>query len=359
MVNPRTGRERTLPRAVGRPAPRRARDRRRARGRRRRARGGGDRRRGHAARAGRRDRRPAPARRPRAGAPRALAPLAGDRGARLERAGVDCGSTRARPRRTPTRPRRRCSPPARGRTCRRGPSRRRRRAVRGGRRLDGDREPGGRRGPGARRGLGRRLGRPRRGRDARRAGRWRSRSPAPRPTPGWTLQQYQRNLYLARFDERGIPILHHTEVLGDRLRHLFSGREHRLPDVATLVFAHGRVPEDGLWAELEGRPGMRTRGRRPRPAHGRGGDARGNDQRPGGLAAGSRAPPRCGSPRPRRRARGGGRRPPPRCGSGRRAWRGSARRGRWRSSRPCRAACRSRGSSRPRRRARAPGARAG
>ena len=50
------------------------------------------------------------------------------------------------------------------------------------------------------------------------------------PSPGWTLQQYQRNLYLARFDERGIPILHHTEVLGDRLRHLFSGREHRLPD---------------------------------------------------------------------------------------------------------------------------------
>jgi 2,4-dienoyl-CoA reductase-like NADH-dependent reductase (Old Yellow Enzyme family) len=75
------------------------------------------------------------------------------------------------------------------------------------------------------------------------------------PSPGWTLQQYQRNLYLARFDERGIPILHHTEVLGDRLRHLFSGREHRLPDVATIVYAHGRVPDDALWAALEGRPG--------------------------------------------------------------------------------------------------------
>ena len=80
------------------------------------------------------------------------------------------------------------------------------------------------------------------------------------PTPAWTLQQYQRNLYLARFDERGIPILHHTEVLGDRLRHLFSGREHRIPDVATLVHAHGRVPEDALWAELEERPGCARAG---------------------------------------------------------------------------------------------------
>jgi 2,4-dienoyl-CoA reductase-like NADH-dependent reductase (Old Yellow Enzyme family) len=75
------------------------------------------------------------------------------------------------------------------------------------------------------------------------------------PAPGWALHQYQRNLYLARFDEHGIPILHHTEVLGDRLRHLFSGREHRLPDVATIVFANGRVPEDELWGALEGRPG--------------------------------------------------------------------------------------------------------
>jgi 2,4-dienoyl-CoA reductase-like NADH-dependent reductase (Old Yellow Enzyme family) len=78
------------------------------------------------------------------------------------------------------------------------------------------------------------------------------------PAPGWTLHQYQRNLYLARFDERAIPILHHTEVLGDRLRHLFSGREHPLPDLATIVFAHGREPDAALWAALEGRPG-RTR----------------------------------------------------------------------------------------------------
>jgi 2,4-dienoyl-CoA reductase-like NADH-dependent reductase (Old Yellow Enzyme family) len=80
------------------------------------------------------------------------------------------------------------------------------------------------------------------------------------PAPGWTLHQYQRNLYLARFDERGIPILHHTEVLGDRLRHLFSGRESRLPDVATIVFAQGRVPDDQLWTALEGRPGCTRAG---------------------------------------------------------------------------------------------------
>ncbi len=80
------------------------------------------------------------------------------------------------------------------------------------------------------------------------------------PSPGWALHQYQRNLYLARFDEHGILILHHTEVLGDRLRHLFSGREHRLPDVGTIVFAHGRVPNDELWAALEGRAGCTRAG---------------------------------------------------------------------------------------------------
>jgi 2,4-dienoyl-CoA reductase-like NADH-dependent reductase (Old Yellow Enzyme family)/thioredoxin reductase len=75
------------------------------------------------------------------------------------------------------------------------------------------------------------------------------------PCPGGTLHQYQRNLYLARLDERGIAILHHTEVTGTGLRHLFSGRVSRLPDVATIIYAHGREPEDELWAELEGQPG--------------------------------------------------------------------------------------------------------
>jgi 2,4-dienoyl-CoA reductase-like NADH-dependent reductase (Old Yellow Enzyme family) len=75
------------------------------------------------------------------------------------------------------------------------------------------------------------------------------------PCPGGTLHQYQRNLYLARLDERGIAILHHTEVTGRGLRHLFSGRASRLPDVATIVHAQGRAPEDELWAALEGAPG--------------------------------------------------------------------------------------------------------
>jgi 2,4-dienoyl-CoA reductase-like NADH-dependent reductase (Old Yellow Enzyme family) len=75
------------------------------------------------------------------------------------------------------------------------------------------------------------------------------------PCPGGTLHQYQRNLYLARLDERGIAILHHTEVTGTGLRHLFSGRTSPLPRVATIVHAQGREPEDDLWAALEGTPG--------------------------------------------------------------------------------------------------------
>jgi 2,4-dienoyl-CoA reductase-like NADH-dependent reductase (Old Yellow Enzyme family) len=75
------------------------------------------------------------------------------------------------------------------------------------------------------------------------------------PCPGSTLHQYQRNLYLARFDQRGIAILHHTEVTSEGLRHLFSGRTSPLPPAATIVYAHGRAPDDELWAALEGAPG--------------------------------------------------------------------------------------------------------
>ena len=75
------------------------------------------------------------------------------------------------------------------------------------------------------------------------------------PCPGGTLHQYQRNLYLARLDEQGVAILHHTEVTGTRLRHLFSGRTSPLPAVASIVHAQGREPEDELWAALEGAPG--------------------------------------------------------------------------------------------------------
>jgi 2,4-dienoyl-CoA reductase-like NADH-dependent reductase (Old Yellow Enzyme family) len=79
------------------------------------------------------------------------------------------------------------------------------------------------------------------------------------PVPGETLHQYQRNLYLARLDELGVPILHHTRLSVDdgraALRHVFSERTLPLPEVATLVLAQGRAPADELWAELEQHPG--------------------------------------------------------------------------------------------------------
>jgi 2,4-dienoyl-CoA reductase-like NADH-dependent reductase (Old Yellow Enzyme family)/thioredoxin reductase len=79
------------------------------------------------------------------------------------------------------------------------------------------------------------------------------------PVPGETLHQYQRNLYLARLDELGVEIVHHTELAVEdgelRLRHVFSGRSEALPETATLVLAQGREPADELWAELEQRPG--------------------------------------------------------------------------------------------------------
>jgi hypothetical protein len=77
--------------------------------------------------------------------------------------------------------------------------------------------------------------------------------------PGETLHQYQRNLYLARLDELGVPILHHMALArdGDRvaLTHVFSQRTRALPETATLVLAQGRVPADELWAQLEAHPG--------------------------------------------------------------------------------------------------------
>jgi 2,4-dienoyl-CoA reductase-like NADH-dependent reductase (Old Yellow Enzyme family) len=75
------------------------------------------------------------------------------------------------------------------------------------------------------------------------------------PVPGETLHQYQRNLYLARLDELGIEILHHHELAGSGLRHVFSGRTSPLPGgTATLVLAQGRAPADELWGELESLP---------------------------------------------------------------------------------------------------------
>jgi pyridine nucleotide-disulfide oxidoreductase len=77
--------------------------------------------------------------------------------------------------------------------------------------------------------------------------------------PGESLHQYQRNLYLARLDELGVRIIHHTELVtaddGVALRHVFSGRRRELPQIGTLVLAQGRAPDDELWPELEAHPG--------------------------------------------------------------------------------------------------------
>jgi NADPH-dependent 2,4-dienoyl-CoA reductase/sulfur reductase-like enzyme len=72
---------------------------------------------------------------------------------------------------------------------------------------------------------------------------------------GETLHQYQRNGYLDRLDRAGVTVLHHLEWTGAALRHAFSAREQPLPPgTATVVVAHGRQPQDGLWPALEGRP---------------------------------------------------------------------------------------------------------
>jgi len=82
---------------------------------------------------------------------------------------------------------------------------------------------------------------------------------------GEDLHQYQRNLYLARLDAFGPALLHHTELADEGgatvLRHVFSGRTTPLPEwLETLVLAQGRVPDDDLWVELEGRPGVERAG---------------------------------------------------------------------------------------------------
>jgi 2,4-dienoyl-CoA reductase-like NADH-dependent reductase (Old Yellow Enzyme family) len=74
---------------------------------------------------------------------------------------------------------------------------------------------------------------------------------------GEDVHQYQRNLYLGRLDRLGVRLVHHVELADGGQRHVFSGRTEPLPaELATLVLAQGRVPEDALWRELEGRPGV-------------------------------------------------------------------------------------------------------
>jgi len=76
------------------------------------------------------------------------------------------------------------------------------------------------------------------------------------PTPGAQVHQYQRALYLQRLDELGVRILHHTELNGDGsgLRHVYSQRPIPFGEIGTLVLSQGRVPDDALWAELEDDP---------------------------------------------------------------------------------------------------------
>jgi 2,4-dienoyl-CoA reductase-like NADH-dependent reductase (Old Yellow Enzyme family) len=74
--------------------------------------------------------------------------------------------------------------------------------------------------------------------------------------PGETLHQYQRNGYLARLDRAGVRLRHHFELANIdgsvALRHVFSGRTEPLGQVATLVLAQGRRPQDDLWRALDG-----------------------------------------------------------------------------------------------------------
>ncbi|HET9102622.1 MAG TPA: FAD-dependent oxidoreductase [Solirubrobacteraceae bacterium] len=75
--------------------------------------------------------------------------------------------------------------------------------------------------------------------------------------PGETLHQYQRNLYLARLDTLGVTIRHHTALAAPGvLRHIYSGRQAPWPEVATVVIAHGREPDDALWPALEDHPAV-------------------------------------------------------------------------------------------------------
>ena len=72
---------------------------------------------------------------------------------------------------------------------------------------------------------------------------------------GESLHQYTRNLYLERLYRAGVRIEHHVELVGaDRsavvLRNLFAPEVETRVEGAVLVVAAGRVPVDGLGPEL-------------------------------------------------------------------------------------------------------------
>ena len=115
------------------------------------------------------------------------------------------------------------------------------------------------------------------------------------PCPGETLHQYQRNLYLARLDERGIAIRHHLELTRRRpavLRSRAASPGSRPSGRSSTRTAASRRTTCGR--RSRGPAGTRPRGRRARPALGRGSDARGN--RCGRAAPGGRHDVLSGSP---------------------------------------------------------------
>jgi 2,4-dienoyl-CoA reductase-like NADH-dependent reductase (Old Yellow Enzyme family)/thioredoxin reductase len=75
-------------------------------------------------------------------------------------------------------------------------------------------------------------------------------------TVGESVHQYQRNLYLGRLYRAGIQIVHHVRVTGARsgaveLENLLAPELESELAADLLVLALGRVPADGLAAELE------------------------------------------------------------------------------------------------------------
>jgi 2,4-dienoyl-CoA reductase-like NADH-dependent reductase (Old Yellow Enzyme family)/thioredoxin reductase len=77
-------------------------------------------------------------------------------------------------------------------------------------------------------------------------------------TAGETMHQYQRNLYLGRLYRAGVRIEHHVELTGARagaveLRNLFAPELESELHADILVLALGRVPEGDLAGELAAR----------------------------------------------------------------------------------------------------------
>ena len=121
------------------------------------------------------------------------------------------------------------------------------------------------------------------------------------PCPGDTLHQYQRNLYLARLDERGIAIEHHTR--GHRPRPAPPVQRPRAPAAARRDARRRPRPRAGgrVVGRARGPRRCRPRRRRARAADRGGGDARGRHRAPGRARRGRLAGRRAEDARLRRR----------------------------------------------------------